>query len=159
MAYHLGEASLAQLEGVHPKLVEIVKEAIKRTPQDFSVVDGVRTAAEQNKMFKKRASKLDGYKKKSMHQKQADGYGHAVDLVPWIGRWAWEWPLIYPIAAVMAQVAAENMVRLKWGGVWDKVMGDLGTDYSEDSMRRAVAAYCVRHPGPDFIDGPHYELA
>lgn len=25
-------------------------------------------------------------------------------------------------------------------------------------MRREVDAYCARHPGPDFIDGPHFEL-
>lgn len=158
MGYTLGSKSRAALIGVHPTLVMLVNEAIKRTTQDFSVHYGVRTAGQQNALFKKGASKMDGYKKISKHQVQADGYGHAVDLVPYFeGAMRWEWPLIYPIASVMSTIAQEKGVRLRWGGVWDKIITDY--DGGPDEIKRQVESYCIRHPGPDFIDGPHYELA
>lgn len=161
MTYSLGKKSLSNLNGVHPKLVEVVKGAIGLTTQDFGVHSGLRTASQQNVLFKRRASKLDGINKISKHQVQGDGYGHAVDLVPYISGQGlrWEWPLIYPIASAMATVAREKGVTLKWGGVWDRLMTELSNDNSPESMEQAVRLYCVRHPGPDFIDGPHYELA
>jgi peptidoglycan L-alanyl-D-glutamate endopeptidase CwlK len=51
----------------------------------------------------------------------------------------------------------EQGVSLTWGGVWDRRLNDLPAD--ADGIEAAVKAYCARHPGPDFIDGPHYELA
>ena len=39
MGHVLGTKSLAELQGVHPKLVECVKIAITRTQQDFGVHD------------------------------------------------------------------------------------------------------------------------
>ena len=154
-AFVLGSGSRSELEGVHPDLVKVVERAIELTSQDFTVHSGLRTAEEQHELYKRGASQRDGYNRKSEHQEQDTGYGHAVDLVPYVaGRLRWEWPLIYPIAEAMHQAAQELGVRLRWGGVWDYPMDDLrGYD-----MKGEVAAYCRRHPGPDFIDGPHYEL-
>ena len=94
----------------------------------------------------------------SRHLVQVDGLGHAVDLVPVInGQKRWEWPPIYRIAEAMRAAAEERGVRLVWGGVWDRRLGTYGS--GADAMRAAVHEYQDRHPGPDFIDGPHYELA
>jgi len=41
--YHLGPRSLAELEGVHADLANVVKQAIEITPIDFAVADGLRT--------------------------------------------------------------------------------------------------------------------
>jgi len=155
--YHLGRKSRAELAGVHPRLVAVVERAIEITDQDFTVFDGLRTAAEQRALYERGASQRDGYRRKSEHQRQASGFGHAVDLVPWInGRARWEWGAIYPIAAAMRQAAIEADLSLRWGGVWDRWLEQLGP--SAPDLRQAVIEYTSRNPGPDFIDGPHYEI-
>ena len=47
MSFVLGRRSLARLEGVHPDLVAVVKRAIEITPQDFAVLEGLRTKERQ----------------------------------------------------------------------------------------------------------------
>lgn len=154
MMYKLGSKSKETLVGVHPQLVSVVERAIQLTTQDFRVHDGVRTLAEQEALVKKGASKT----MKSKHLPQADGFSHAVDLVPLVnGQLRWEWPCIFQIAVAVDQAATELGVMLRWGGVWDKLMTEYGG--SPEAMAREVEAYCKRHPGPDFIDGPHFELA
>ena len=87
----LGENSKAKLKGVHPNLVKVIEEAIKDTPIDFSVISGVRTTAEQKALYAQgRTTKgaivtnADGVKAKSNHQIKADGFGHAIDFVPFV---------------------------------------------------------------------------
>lgn len=150
MPYSLGILSRDELQGVHPAIVRVVERAIQLTQQDFSVHDGLRTPAEQRALKAKGATKTMN----SKHLSQRDGFGHAVDLVPYInGKLRWEWGPIYLIASAVRQAAIECGVRLRWGGVWDKCLNDIQGD-----LKTAVEAYCKRHPGPDFIDGPHYEL-
>ncbi len=152
MTYALGAASLAKLSGVSPRLVAVVELAIQITTQDFAVTDGVRTLARQKELLAKGATKTLN----SMHLPQSDGFGHAVDLTPWHDGPRWEWPLVYSVAHAM-QVAAKGLaVGLVWGGVWDRSLDTLGD--TPEALAAAVQAYQVRHPGPDFLDGPHYQL-
>ena len=76
----LSTRSTKALIGVHRDLVKVITEAIKDTPVDFTVVYGVRTAAEQNAIYKAnpKATTKDGYIRKSKHQT-----GHAVDIYPY----------------------------------------------------------------------------
>lgn len=145
----LGSRSVQELVGVHKSLVAVVEHAIQITEQDFAVHDGIRTEDEQRELLRRGASKT----MKSRHL-----IGEAVDLVPYInGKLRWEWPAIYPIALAMARASRDLDVVLTWGGVWDKRMHQYsGHDVSD--MRRAVEEYCARHPGPDFIDGPHFQI-
>lgn len=151
--FTLGDKSEAELKGVHPRLVAVVRRAIQLTAQDFTVHDGVRTLEQQ------RANLVAGTSKTldSKHLAQADNFGHAVDLVPWVGgKPRWEWPAIYPIAAAMRRAAEELATPLTWGGAWDIPFLSIGPTAGD--MEKAVQAYTQRHPGPDFIDGPHYQL-
>jgi peptidoglycan LD-endopeptidase CwlK len=160
--YKLGKKSKDNLKGVHPDLVAVVMKAIELTTQDFTVFEGLRTADRQAQLYRSGASKtLDS---KHLIQK-GTGYGHAVDLVPWVdGMARWEWGPIYPIAmAVWDALKAVNdgryekglpAIRLRWGGVWDRSFADL----DPAALKREVEAYAARHPGPDFLDGPHFEL-
>lgn len=153
MTYALGQRSLAQLAGVHPLLVSVVHRAIAITEQDFAVQEGLRSEATQREYVRRGVSKTMA----SKHRKQADGYGHAVDLVPWInGQPRWEWGPIWAIADAVDRAATEQGVRLRWGAVWDKRLDQYGG--SVEALRAEVEAYKRRHPGPDFLDGPHYEL-
>lgn len=154
MAFTLGARSLKELEGVHPFLVSVVKRAVELSEVDFSVHDGLRTQAEQDEYLRTGVSKV----KKSKHMIQADGYGHAVDLVPWVGgKLRWEWGPIYTIAVAVRAACAETALQVRWGAVWDRHILDLPDD--DAGLRAAVKEYCDRHPGPDFLDGPHFELA
>lgn len=163
MAFALGTKSLAHLIGVHPVLFGIIKRAIVISEQDFGVTEPqVRTIADQ------RAKVAAGVSRtmKSNHLERADFtgktkklYGHAVDLVPYAGgKFVWEWPRIYPIASAMAAAAAEAGMAsyVCWGGVWDRWISTYAGDAK--AMQAAVEAYKVRHPGPDFIDGPHFQI-
>ena len=157
MAYVLGAKSRAELKGVHLDLVRVVERAIQITTQDFSVHDGLRTAEEQKRLVAAGASQTMN----SKHRQQADGYGHAVDLVPFInGKMRWEWPAIYPIAAAVWQAARELKVDVRWGGAWiDLDQIKTGTP---GAMKAAVEAYGAarRKAGKSaFTDGPHFELA
>src|SRR3546814_11357594 len=144
----LSKASLKELEGVKPELVATVKRAIEITIQDFTVFDGIRSAKEQQQHVANGISQ-------TMKSKHLDGL--AVDLVPWVGKPVWEWDRIYPIAFAMDQAATELGLasKIRWGGAWDRVLSDFGG--SIDSYREACEAYAKRHPGKDFLDGPHFE--
>ena len=156
MAYALGKKSLAELEGVHPSLIKVVKRAIEITKQDFSVHDGLRTLAEQKEYVRRGVSKTMN----SKHRPQADGFSHAVDLVPWInGQLRWEWKPIYAIASAVHQAARELDVKLIWGAVWDRNFETLGC--SPEELEKAVNAYVDRRRKAGksaFIDGPHFQL-
>ncbi|MFY3535579.1 M15 family metallopeptidase [Achromobacter denitrificans] len=114
--FELSQRSLSRLAGVHPDLVEVVKLAIQRTPVDFTVVEGVRTVAQQREYVAKGASQTMN----SYHLPQADGLGHAVDLAPLVGgAIPWDdWPKFKDLSDVVKACAAELGVPVEWGGDW-----------------------------------------
>lgn len=114
--FQLSQRSLARLEEVHPQLVEIVKLAIRRTPVDFIVIEGVRTPERQRELVAKGASQTQN----SLHLKQQDGYGHAVDLAPLVvGAIPWnDWEQFRRLANVVKACAAELGTPVEWGGDW-----------------------------------------
>ena len=156
MPYSLGVKSKVELVGVHPELVAVVERAITITKQDFSVHDGLRTLAEQKEYVRRGVSKTMN----SKHMKQADGFGHAVDLVPYInGQLRWEWKPIFVIAAAVRQAAELQGVGLIWGGVWDRDFLAIGD--TPEEIEAAVNGYVARRRGlgkTAFIDGPHWQL-
>lgn len=157
MGYSLGNHSLTMLHGVHPSIVVCVQRAIQLTTQDFTVFEGCRTLEQEQRDIDRGVSKLRD-PRNGKHIVKADGFGHAVDLVPWIdGSAQWRWPAIYPIAAAMHQASREHGVKLIWGGCWDRLLSELSGD--APGLEKACQLYSARHPGPDFLDGPHFELA
>lgn len=89
MANRFSQRSIDNLQGVHPTLVKIMQEAIKESPVDFTITEGLRTTARQQALYAQGRTKpgikvtnADGVRNKSNHQAKADGYGHAVDLYP-----------------------------------------------------------------------------
>ena len=154
MTFRLSNRSLSKMEGVHPKLVQTVKRAIEITKTDFGVIYGVRTLEEQEALFAKGASKT----MKSYHLQQEDGYGHAVDLMAYVGsRSSWELSLYDDLADAMKAAAEEIGAHIRWGAAW--TVDDL-RDW-DGTMEEAMNSYIDlrrsqgRRP---FIDGPHFEL-
>lgn len=155
----LSQQSIKKLQGVEPRLVAVVNAAITQTTQDFCVTEGLRSTGEEAKHVANGTS----HTMNSMHLVQPDGFSHAVDLVPVVdGSLIWslpatvQWKFIYPVAEAMRACAAAAGVRLRWGGAWDRCLNDLAP--SAEKLKADVVTYCARHVGPDFLDGPHYEL-
>lgn len=107
MPYSLGKRSLQNLSGVHPDLVDVVKLAISKSDQDFTVIEGIRNINRQRELVKTGKST-------TMNSRHLTG--HAVDIAPWPISWDWEY--FYPIADAMKQAAEELEVDLEWGGDW-----------------------------------------
>ena len=149
--FKFGAKSLKELTGVNPDLVRCAGLALtKYSRVDYTVYDGIRNKTEQAHYVKIGTSK-------TMKSKHLDGL--AVDLVPIIGGIPkWDWTGCYEIAFAMDQAATELGMadRITWGGCWDKTLDEYGGSASQ--YIAAVEAYKVRHNGPDFIDGPHFEI-
>lgn len=160
MTFYLGKSSLANMSLVHPKLVFVVKKAITLTDVDFGIMSsgGGRTAEDQKALFKKGVTQKDGYKKKSNHQTKTDGWGHAVDCVAWVdGKWEQDdWEPYFHIASAMSKASKLLKTDIKWGGNWYDPMSKYGSEVAD--MKSSVERYKEKHPGKDFIDGPHFEL-
>lgn len=154
MSYILGKRSISSLSGVHPDLERVVRRAIELTKQDFTVIEGVRTQARQHQLYgqgrtaaelsaagvdpslaKPREQKVT-WTLNSNHAKKADGFGHAVDLVPYPVDWN-DLAKFHAIADAMFAAARELGVTIRWGADWD-----------QDGKRREKGE----------SDSPHFEL-
>jgi peptidoglycan L-alanyl-D-glutamate endopeptidase CwlK len=152
--YQLGTKSRQRLVGVHPDLVKVVQLAITLTVQDFSVLEGLRSIQTQREYFARGASQTMA----SRHLKGRDGYGHAVDLVAWLGGLPrWEWPLYTGISDAMRRAAIQLGTPIRWGGGWF-LLNDIPR---ASALKKATDAYTAarRAAGKKaFLDGPHFEL-
>lgn len=110
MTYAFGSRSKGRLVGVHPDLVRVLERAIAMSPQDFTVVEGLRTLARQKQLMAAGASQT----LRSRHLT-----GHAVDIAPLVGGVVrWDWPLFYPLAETVKEAAELEGVAIEWGGDW-----------------------------------------
>jgi len=150
MAYKLSKRSLAKLEGVNPKLVNVVKRAIELTKVDFGVTEGLRSIERQKEL-------VAAGKSQTMKSKHIEG--NAVDLVAYVGNdIAWELNLYDDIADAMKKAAQEQNVSIKWGAAW--TVPDI-TEW-DGSMAEAMNSYIDERRSQGrrpFIDGPHFELS
>ena len=112
--FKLSLKSQQRREGVNPKLIEISNLALTISKVDFGIPEfgGIRTAEEQNKLFKEGKSKADGYDKKSHHQT-----GNALDFYAYVdGRASWQPEHLAMVAAAHLQAASILGYALEWGG-------------------------------------------
>lgn len=122
--------SLTNLKGLHPDLIRLMHEAIKACPIDFTITEGVRTDERQKELYAIGRTKpgrivtsCDGIKKKSNHQIQADGFGYAVDLYPFVNGKLLVTEketvsYLIKIAAHIKQTAKNMNIKITWGGDW-----------------------------------------
>jgi peptidoglycan L-alanyl-D-glutamate endopeptidase CwlK len=103
-----------------------VLRAIEITTCDFGVIEGVRSEARQRALYaqgRTTPGPIVTWTLRSRHFRQADGYGHAVDLVPYRDG-AIEWDnagrlgLWTRLAEAMKSAADEFGVSIRWGGDW-----------------------------------------
>lgn len=124
------QRSRGNLQGVHPDLVRVLDAAIRDTPIDFTITEGVRSQARQQQLYAQgrtvsgpRVTNVDGMRNKSNHQVKPDGFGHAVDLYPFVdGAVRVNEPYVDAKLKVIARHIKATAVRLgvpiTWGGDW-----------------------------------------
>ena len=154
MAFKLSGRSLNKLEGVHPTMVDTVKRAIELSKVDFGVIYGVRSLAEQKRLYEAKRSQT----MKSKHLIQPDGTSHAVDLMAYDGNEpSWEIVMYDDIADAMKKAALETGAKICWGAAWN--IDDI-TKW-DGTMQEAMNAYIDLRRSQSrtpFIDGPHFQL-
>jgi len=125
--YKFGPTSRKKLKTCHPKLQKILNEAIKYI--DFSVLEGHRNQARQDRFFKMGASKL-----KWPNSKHNSYPSNAVDIAPypilWEGKQAKE--RFYYMQGIIKGIAESMNIKIRFGGDWDSD-GDI-TDQSFNDL-------------------------
>lgn len=106
----LNQRSLDNLKKVHKDLIAIITRTAELTSIDFIVIEGIRSAEKQRKLFDSGAS---------MTMNSRHLTGHAVDLACTIeGEIRWDWPLYIRLAGTVKKAAAELNIPIEWGGDW-----------------------------------------
>jgi peptidoglycan LD-endopeptidase CwlK len=129
-----GKSSEKKLLGVHPGLAAVARRALElsslsASPIDWSIVDGLRTPAQQQALLNSGASRT----LKTAHLPAEDGLGRALDYRIWLGQGVNPFPLktdapetvrkkLERHAAVIAfwfEAADELAYPLQSGNDWD----------------------------------------
>lgn len=113
MSFSFSKRSLANLEGVHPDLIEVVKlagELCGDVKQDFCITDGHRTTAEQIEFVKTGKSK-------TLRSRHLNGF--AIDYVALVnGRASYDPEDMTAIAEKFKEAAEQLGIPIEWGGDW-----------------------------------------
>ena len=110
MTFALGTKSKERLKGVHPDLVKVIEEAIKESPLDFSITEGLRTRERQQELF-------SAGKSQTMNSRHITG--HAIDFaVLRDGEITWDFKYYQLVADHIKAVAKKLDVPITWGGDW-----------------------------------------
>lgn len=129
--YKFSNRSNQRRAGVDPRLMAISDRALEISVVDFGIPKhgGLRTAEEQNKLYKNNKSRADGYNTKSYHQS-----GKALDFYAFVnGKASWHPGHLAIVASAFLQAAAELGHRLTWGGLWHPVKTTDGVPHGWDA--------------------------
>ncbi|MDY4010287.1 MAG: M15 family metallopeptidase [Fusobacterium gastrosuis] len=122
--YNFSKRSLKNLIGVHPKLVKLMEEAIKNSPYDFIITEGLRTLERQKELVRQGKSKT----MKSYHL-----VGKAVDIALIVdGDISWDFALYREVAKHIKKIAKEQGINITWGGDWKNFKDGLHFQIEED---------------------------
>ncbi len=109
-----GQTSKIRLSSVHPDLREILDDVIKLYDVTVPPHGGARTPEEQAGLLREGKSKT----MRSKHVVQADGFAHAVDLIPYPVDWD-DRERFYFMAGLVFMAAEGRGTKIRWGGDWD----------------------------------------
>ena len=104
------ERSLAKLQGVDPRLVKVAELALQRSPFDFGIIEGLRSAERQKQLV------AEG---KSQTLRSRHLLGRAIDFVVYInGKPNWDLSNYEKVAQVFLEVGKEQGIELEAGAFW-----------------------------------------
>lgn len=102
--------SKEKLQGVDPRLIKVAELALQRSPFDFGISEGLRTAQRQKELV------ADG---KSQTLKSRHLVGRAIDFVIFInGKANWDLANYEKVAQVFLDVGKEQGIELEAGAFW-----------------------------------------
>ena len=108
--FKLSKKSQAKLEGVHPDLQKLVRDAIGLSTIDFGISGGLRSRERQKELF-------DDGKSQTMNSRHLTG--HAVDVYAWKdGAVSWEFEDYETINIAFSQASKLTNIDYVWGGSW-----------------------------------------
>jgi peptidoglycan L-alanyl-D-glutamate endopeptidase CwlK len=111
MTFAFGSRSLRRMSGIHPDLRKVMDRAITITDMDFTVLEGLRTLAQQRKYY-------SIGKSRTMRSRHLTG--HAIDIAPLVdGKITWDWAIYDRFAPVVKQAAQDVGIKIEWGGDWN----------------------------------------
>ena len=91
-------------------MVKVMEEAIKESPLDFSITEGVRTLERQKELF-------EAGKSQTMNSRHLKGF--AVDIAVLVdGKITWEFSKYQIVADHIKKVAKNLNIPIVWGGDW-----------------------------------------
>jgi len=86
--YNFGKGSLSYLDNpqLHPQIKVFMSDVLNISKVDISIIDGVRNVEQQQILFIKGVTELDGINELSDHQleKYDDNLGRAIDVIPYV---------------------------------------------------------------------------
>ena len=110
MTYAFGAKSAERLAEVHPDLQKVFNEAIKDSPMDFSITQGLRTKEQQKALF-------DAGKSQTMNSRHFTG--HAVDIAVFRdGEVTWDSKYYIPVIDHIKKIAKSMDIPIVSGGDW-----------------------------------------
>ena len=108
--FSFSKASLEKMNGVNSKLINLMKEAIKESPYDFGITEGIRTLKRQKELFAEGKTKT----LKSYHL-----VGKAVDIKIYVnGKITWDFKYYKEVSVHIKEVARKLGYVITWGGDW-----------------------------------------
>ena len=122
MEFVFSQRSLNNMRGVHPDLVACTVIALYRyTTVDFGVIEGVRSKERHRRLMNMEEAVT--WTSNSKHMIQSDGFGHAVDLAPWIdGEIPWKNREPFRNVSQAMKFAARYLgIQIVWGGDWKSI--------------------------------------
>lgn len=91
-------------------MVKVMQEAIKESPLDFGITEGLRTLERQKELF-------EAGKSQTMNSRHLRGL--AVDIAIFIeGKLNWDFPNYKLVADHIKEVAKDLDIPITWGGDW-----------------------------------------
>lgn len=122
MTFRFSQRSIDRMSGVHPDLVKVAHRALEMSPIDFGISQGVRTLEEQKRLYaqgRTAPGPIVTWTMNSLHLKQADGFGHAIDVLAYVkGKVSWDEKLYEEIAEPFKTAAAVLGIDLVCGADW-----------------------------------------
>ena len=110
MTFSFGAKSSERLAKVHPDLQRVFNEAIKNSPLDFSITEGLRTLERQKELF-------SAGKSQTMNSRHITG--HAVDIaVIKDGTVTWDSQYYIPVLDHIKAIAKTMNIPIVCGGDW-----------------------------------------
>jgi len=129
VSYKFGPRSMKNLSEAHPDLQRLFHIVIQE--YDCTIIEGHRTALEQNAVYHAGKSKL-----KFPHSKHNHDPSMAVDVCPYPIDWN-DYKRFYYFGGLVKGIASRLGIGIRWGGDWS---GD--NDFNDQT----------------FHDLPHFEL-